>query len=82
MSLCLTPEQTQRLKNDNKRLVGLTERVNSQRAVMEERFKEKKQELLELEKELSVKKVRRKKLIRTQPPQRAIKSTQSLLQAT
>ena len=57
MALCLTPEQTQRLKNDNKRLLGLTERVNAQRAVMEERFKEKKVELLELEKELTVKKV-------------------------
>jgi len=63
LSLCLTPEQTQRLKNDNKRLVGLTERVNSQRAVMEERFKEKKQELLELEKELSVKKEELERII-------------------
>ena len=55
--MCLTPEQTQRLKNDNKRLLGLTERVNAQRSVMEERFKEKKLEVLELEKELAVKKV-------------------------
>ena len=55
--MCLTPEQTQRLKNDNKRLLGLTERVNAQRSIMEERFKEKKLEVLELEKELAVKKV-------------------------
>ncbi|KAL5269400.1 hypothetical protein ACHWQZ_G003031 [Mnemiopsis leidyi] len=56
LAMCLTPEQTQRLKNDNKRLLGLTERVNAQRSVMEERFKEKKLEVLELEKELAVKK--------------------------
>ena len=57
LALCLTPEQTKRLKNDNKRLVGLTERVNAQRAVMEERFKEKKAELVELDKEMAAKKV-------------------------
>lgn len=56
LALCLTPEQTKRLKNDNKRLVGLTERVNAQRAVMEERFKEKKAELVELDKEMAAKK--------------------------
>ena len=54
----LTPEQINRLRNDNKRLLGLTERINSQRAVLEERFKEKKDEIEELEKELSNKKVR------------------------
>jgi len=63
LSLCLNPEQTQRLKNDNKRLLGLTERVNAQRSVMEERFKEKKLELQELEKELSAKKEELDKVI-------------------
>ena len=46
-----------RLKNDNKRLLSLTERINSQRAMLEERFKEKKEEIEELEKELTNKKV-------------------------
>ncbi|XP_063683950.1 uncharacterized protein LOC134818367 isoform X2 [Bolinopsis microptera] len=56
LAQCLTPEQTKRLKNDNKRLVGLTERVNAQRAIMEDRFKEKKAELVELDKQMAAKK--------------------------
>ena len=49
----ITAEQVQRLRNDNKRLIGLTERLNNQRSTMEERFKEKKSEVVELEKQVA-----------------------------
>jgi len=52
LAVSLSPEQTQRLKNDNKRFLSLTERINNQRQTMEDRLKEKKQELQDTEEEL------------------------------
>lgn len=52
LAVSLTPEQAQRLKNDNKRFLSLTERINNQRQAMEDRLKDKKEELQNTEEEL------------------------------
>ena len=56
----MTPEKLQRVKNDNRRLLALTERINKQRSDIETKLKEKKQEIGECNKEINSLKVRSK----------------------